>query len=82
MNLLDVDLEKSKCPRGTKIEIEGLGEFIVDLSDINLLVGIYHVYSIFTGQITAPTDNSFLKRVTLIRLDVENKLVKVHVAAP
>lgn len=81
IDLSKIDLVRTHCPLGTRIEIEGLGGLAVAIPCINgLLSGIATTYAILNGRPVLENEE-FLKRITLIDLDVGERRIKVRIAA-
>lgn len=80
IDLENVDLVRTPCPHGTKIEIEGLGEMMANFHCENgLLSGIAAVLAMLQGY-PVFEDEDFLRRVTLLDLDIQKRSIKVRIA--
>ena len=79
IDLSEIDLVATSCPKGTTIEIEGVGKMEVDLINTNLIGGIGHVLTIFTCKPTFINDD-FEKRITVTDLDIERRYLKVRIS--
>ncbi len=80
MNLADVDLQATICPRGLAIEIQGYDALEFDLPNESLLTAIAHVYVIRSGK-SVPLTIDLLRKITILELDVINKFIKVAIAS-
>lgn len=70
-----VDLQKTPCPEGFVVEIEGESPVAMPTRCVNLLAGIGYAF----GGKGFFADQCFLNRITVVKFNV-GKLIKVRIA--
>lgn len=79
VDLQNIDFERTLCPRGLTVEIEGRAPRVLDLPPMCLGAGIAHAYAI-AARVPVVNVAEFLNRVTVLEFDVERKRIKVRIA--
>ena len=77
MTLKNADLANTPCPRGTRIEIDGLGIVTITVVD-DLLVGVHTAFRMLTEMDMDLRE--LLNLITILEFDETKKLLKVRIA--